>query len=201
MLPASETAATPHPPNADPLPLATMVQEVLESTEDIADEEPSLSSIPDECRLSPVERKRKQRRSGIIIRKILRQPPKTSFQTKSSLTLIDSEESTTANSKECHTKLFHAIPKAQPAEQRYLPRQTAFYYLADPYIPELDVDMPIPAGDTVAIRLDNTGQVKAASLNAFVRLLTSKDSVLDQEFIPTFFLPPSVSSRPPHHVC
>ncbi|KAG5353195.1 hypothetical protein C0989_009376 [Termitomyces sp. Mn162] len=69
-----------------------------------------------------------------------------------------------------------------------LPRRSAIYYLADPYNGEEDVGMPSTTGERVAARFDRKGNVKAASLTALVRMLTAIESVIDQEFIPTFFV-------------
>jgi hypothetical protein len=134
----------------------------------------------------PPEKKKKLQR-GSVIRRIVRRKSRSSkaslfsHKTKSSATLVDFASAPINES-------FEVEVRARPVEPSYLPRQSALYYLADPYCPEIDVDMPLPTGETVAVRLDQYGVMKAASLTALVRILTSKDSVLDQDFTPTFFI-------------
>ncbi|KAJ6457851.1 hypothetical protein C8R47DRAFT_1203339 [Mycena vitilis] len=67
-------------------------------------------------------------------------------------------------------------------------RQSFIYDRADPLCPEEKVDMPLPEGDEVAIRLDSNGDVKAASLPALVQLLTSHHVIPLDEICETLFL-------------
>lgn len=136
---------------------------------------------------APPRKKRKLHR-GSVIRYIVGKKSTSSskaslfyHKTKSSATLVNPTPMPIKES-------FEVEIKARPAEPVYVPRQSALYYLADPYCPEVDVEMPVPTGECVAVRLDQHGEMKAASLPALVRILTSKESVLDQDFTPTFFI-------------
>ncbi|KAJ6613270.1 ras guanine nucleotide exchange factor domain-containing protein [Mycena sp. CBHHK59/15] len=75
-----------------------------------------------------------------------------------------------------------------PLENPYVVRQSFIYHRADPLCPGEDVDMPLPIGPSVAIRLDSNGELKAASLPALIRLLTSAHAPLEHDLLPTFFL-------------
>ncbi|KAG6890614.1 hypothetical protein C0995_006590 [Termitomyces sp. Mi166 len=134
--------------------------------------------------------------SGLLIYKVVRRRTKVKGSlaaqfAASSLTLVNPAPIATV-SKEPSASTpkgsFTAQVKEKPAEIPYLPRISAIYYLADPYNPEQDVDMPLPTGDTIAVRLDHKGDMKAASLTALVRILTSIESVTNEDFIPTFFV-------------
>ncbi|KAJ7672760.1 ras guanine nucleotide exchange factor domain-containing protein [Mycena rosella] len=58
------------------------------------------------------------------------------------------------------------VPPEAIVESPYVVRQSYIYDCTDPLRPQKKVTMPLPAGDTVAIRLDSSGDVKAASLPA-----------------------------------
>jgi RasGEF N-terminal motif/RasGEF domain len=126
---------------------------------------------------APLEKKQKKLSKRSIIRRIIGRRSISSkaslfsHETKSSVTLVAPTD---------------AQPK--PPEPKFVLRQSALYYLADPYCPAIDVEMPIPTGDTVAVSLDHNGSMRAASLTALVRMLTSKDSVLDPELTTTYFI-------------
>lgn len=191
-LPALPSDTTPNSVNENPGPLINVVDEVLNTEET---EFESSSSLLDDLVLVdasdiPPEKKKKNCR-GSMIRRIIGRKSTSSkvsiftHQTKSSITLVDHESVPLSTSPK---ESFMVEVKEHAPEIPYLPRQSAIYYLADPYCPEIDVEMPLPTGDTIAVRLDQHGVMKAASLTALVRILTSKDSVLDQEFTPTFFI-------------
>ncbi|KAF5382736.1 hypothetical protein D9615_002878 [Tricholomella constricta] len=173
-----------------PEPLVNIVEEVLKGEEC---EDTSPSSQEGGAIVEPPTTKKTKIRSGSMIRSIVRRrrasASKSSLFThrsKSSTTLVNAAE--TASLSSSVKESFSAEVKDRADEVPYLPRQSAIYYLADPYCPEIDVDMPLPTGDAVAVRLDHNGVMKAASLTALVRILTSKESVIDQEFTPTFFI-------------
>ncbi|KAG6900048.1 hypothetical protein C0993_003679 [Termitomyces sp. T159_Od127] len=160
------------------------------------EEEPAQYDTADpSCETPDVKRKS---RSGLLIYRVVRRRARfkgslAAHFAASSLTLIDlapvsgaSKEPSIPISKESWT----ARVKERPADIQvcaYLPRRSAIYYLADPYNPE-HVEMPFPTEETCSIRLDHKGDIKAASLNALVRILTTIESVKNQEFIPTFFV-------------
>lgn len=190
----AETPTSLEPIDEEPKPLVNIVEEVLNG-EDDSGSSPS-SQEADFFHGLPTTKKRKRIHSGNIIRSIVRRRRASSSKasvfthcTKSAAPLINTDATavkleTSSLSKES----FLAEVKERPAEMPYLPRQSTIYYLADPYCPEIDVDMPLPTGDAVAVRLDQNGVMKAASLTALVRILTSKESVTDPEFSPTFFI-------------
>ncbi|KAF7365182.1 Cell division control protein Cdc25 [Mycena venus] len=70
----------------------------------------------------------------------------------------------------------------------YILRQSFIYDRTDPLCPDQKVDMPLPTGDSVAVRLDPNGDVKAASLPALIQLLTSHHALPVDEMCETFFL-------------
>ncbi|KAJ7459906.1 ras guanine nucleotide exchange factor domain-containing protein [Mycena latifolia] len=80
------------------------------------------------------------------------------------------------------------VPSESMDENPYVVRQSFIYDCTDPLRPEERVTMPLPAGDTVAIRLDSNGDIKAASLPALVQLLTSHHDLAVDELQETFFL-------------
>jgi hypothetical protein len=125
-----------------------------------------------------------RRRESSIIHRILQLAPNPSNISISSTT----NSSLTAVDPRLPTKPLQEPEKCKHPELPYVLRQSAVYFPADPYCPEVDVEMPLPAGDAVAVRLDHLGMPKAASLTALVRMLTSKDAVIDPEFTDTFFL-------------
>ncbi|KAF8073724.1 ras guanine nucleotide exchange factor domain-containing protein [Lyophyllum atratum] len=181
----------------EPAPLVNVVEEVLNSEED-SKSAPSSREESDTLHDLPTTKK-KRKHSGSIIRNIVHRrrgsASKTSIfthRTKSSLTLLNTDATVchaeTSSLRSSPKESFSAEVKERAPEMPYLPRQSAIYYLADPYCPEIDVDMPLPTGDAVAVRLDQNGVTKAASLTALVRILTSKESVTDPEFSPTFFI-------------
>ncbi|KAG6816238.1 hypothetical protein H0H87_007475, partial [Tephrocybe sp. NHM501043] len=102
--------------------------------------------------------------------------------------VMDCADAENSSSDPLARESFLAEIKQKLEDMPYLPRRSAIYILADPYNPEEDVDMPLPSGDAFSVRLDHNGVVKAASLTALVRILTSIDGVLDQDFIPMFFV-------------
>ncbi|KAJ6559139.1 ras guanine nucleotide exchange factor domain-containing protein [Mycena vulgaris] len=73
-------------------------------------------------------------------------------------------------------------------ENPYIVRQSCIYDCMDPLRPDEMVSMPLPVGDTVAIRLDSNGDVRAASLPALIQLLTSHHALPVDELRETFFL-------------
>ncbi|KAJ7761525.1 ras guanine nucleotide exchange factor domain-containing protein [Mycena maculata] len=79
----------------------------------------------------------------------------------------------------------------------YIVRQSCIYDRADPLRPDVKVDMPLPDGDTVAIRLDSNGDVLAATLPALIQLLTSHHDLDEDAFCETFFLGFRLFSSPP----
>ncbi|KAJ6477379.1 ras guanine nucleotide exchange factor domain-containing protein [Mycena vitilis] len=82
-----------------------------------------------------------------------------------------------------------SFARSEPQDDRpYVVRQSFIYDRADPLCPEEKVDMPLPEGDEVAIRLDSNGDVKAASLPALVQLLTSHHVIPLDEICETLFL-------------
>ncbi|KAJ7095821.1 ras guanine nucleotide exchange factor domain-containing protein [Mycena belliarum] len=70
----------------------------------------------------------------------------------------------------------------------YVARQSFIYDCTDPLRPTEKVTMPLPTGDTVEIRLDSKGQVKAATLPALIQLLTSHHDLAISDIRETFFL-------------
>jgi hypothetical protein len=87
--------------------------------------------------------------------------------------------------------------RSEPQEdQRYIVRQSFIYDRADPLCPDEKVDMPLPTGDSVAVRLDSDGDVKAASLPALIQLLTSHHALPVDEMCETFFLSFRLFSSP-----
>jgi hypothetical protein len=165
----------------EPAPLVKIVNEVLNEGDISGDNDShdvGISSIAD----TSLDRKRKRPRTSSIIRRIVGRRSVASkaslfsSKTKSSATLVNCDAVLTTDAK------------PRPPEPPFVLRQSALYYLADPYCPEIDVEMPVPSGDTAAVRLDQSGSMKAASLTALVRMLTSKDSVLDLDFTTTFFI-------------
>ncbi|KAF8627475.1 hypothetical protein AX17_006287 [Amanita inopinata Kibby_2008] len=78
--------------------------------------------------------------------------------------------------------------RGRPADKKlpdipYVPRQSAFF----PDVSEDGGEMPLPTGDTNLVRLNYAGEVKAGSFTALVRMLTSKNAILEPDLIPTFF--------------
>ncbi|GLB38350.1 hypothetical protein LshimejAT787_0502150 [Lyophyllum shimeji] len=177
-----------------PQPLVNIVEAVLNGEHDTGS-----PSSPEETHSSQdllATKKKKRIGSGNIIRSIVRRPRGGSsrasiltLRTKSSATLINPDTAVVnPEASSLSTSPQESSAAERPVEMPYLPRQSAFYYVADPYCPEIDVDMPLPSGDADAVRLDHNGVMKAASLTALVRILTSKESVTDPEFSPTFFI-------------
>ncbi|KAG6897648.1 hypothetical protein C0992_012627 [Termitomyces sp. T32_za158] len=141
---------------------------------------------------------KRKSRSGVLIHRVVRRRAKVKGSlaahfTASSLTLADltpvatvPKEPSVPTSKEPSTMRVKEN-SADIQSPAYLPRRSAVYYLADPYHPE-DVEMPFSTEETASIRLDHNGEIKSASLTALVRILTTIESVKNQEFIPTFFV-------------
>jgi len=188
----SEDSAEPLRAKAESAPgtLANIVAEVLQSPESTP-VTPSLEPVYTSKRkpANNPARKASSQRKGSIIRRILQRTPKASnastlpSETESFLTLVGPEFGTTPI-----VEPSKSLAESAPPKPSYILRQSAVYFPADPYCPEVDVEMPLPAGDTVAVRLDHLGAYKAASLTALVRMLTSKDAVTDLEFTDTFFM-------------
>lgn len=164
-------------------PLVNIVNEILD-TEGIAGATTSHDCDTSGTTNVSLEKKKKRLRRNSIIRRIVKRGSIASkaslfsYRTRSSVTLVNREVNNSLTTDE----------KPRPPEPTFVLRQSAMYYLADPYCPEIDVAMPVPTGDTAAVRLDQHGSMKAASITALVRMLTSKDSVLDPEFTTTFFI-------------
>jgi len=172
---------TGRPAGPEPAPLVNIINEVLDKENATratpSQDEFDASYTTDASR----EKKKKRIRRNSIIRRIVGRGPtasKASRSSKSSVTLLNHNT----------TQSLIANPKPRLPEPLFVLRQSALYYLADPYCPEIDVEMPVPTGDTAAVRLDQHGLMKAASLTALVRMLTSKDSILDPDFTTTFFI-------------
>lgn len=160
------------------------------------EEEPAQYHVADaSCETHDAKRKS---RNGVSMHRVIRRRAKVKGSlaaqfAASSLTLVDltstatvSKEPAVPSSKESST----GRVKEKPADIQalvYLPRRSAIYYLADPYHPE-DVELPFTKEETGSIRLDHKGDIKAASLTSLVRILTTIESVTNQEFIPTFFV-------------
>ncbi|KAF7346360.1 Cell division control protein Cdc25 [Mycena sanguinolenta] len=89
----------------------------------------------------------------------------------------------------------HLRPEPR-ADVPYVVRQSFIYNRSDPLCPEQKVDMPLPTGDLVAIRLDANGDVKAASLPSLIQLLTSHHALPVDEMCETFFLSFRLFSSP-----
>ncbi|KAJ6585046.1 ras guanine nucleotide exchange factor domain-containing protein [Mycena capillaripes] len=81
--------------------------------------------------------------------------------------------------------LFRSEPRE---DQPYIVRQSFIYDRADPLCPDEKVDMPLPTGEVVAVRLDSNGDVKAASLPALIQLLSSHHTLPVDDICETFFL-------------
>ncbi|KAG6916448.1 hypothetical protein DXG01_006776 [Tephrocybe rancida] len=138
--------------------------------------------------------------TGAIIAKVVRRRAKmrslASQFTASTITLVDSQTSDKVKTDSSAQSAKETSRAEEHADMPYLPRQSAIYYLADPYNPDVDVDVDadadadvtLPAEDSNDVRLDDNGVMKAASLPALVRILTSMQGVTDREFIPTFFV-------------
>jgi son of sevenless-like protein len=175
-----EEFAADEPAAQEPVPLVNIVNEVLD-TEDIAG-----SHHFDNSQLTHTSLEKKKKRLGksSLIRRIVR---RGSIASKASLFSYGTKSSVTLVNRDI-TQSQKMDVKPRLPEQPFVLRQSALYYLADPYCPEIDVEMPVPTGDTAAVRLDQHGFMRAASLTALVRMLTSKDSVLDPEFTTTFFI-------------
>lgn len=175
-LPAVPTELVPD--ECSPAPLVNIVREVLETEDNTAGATSHETADISQTTDNSLEKKKTRPRRHSIIRRIVGRnsiASKVSLfscGTKSSMTLVNCD-------------------KAKPSrllEPQFVLRQSALYYLADPYCPEIDVEMPVPTGDTAAVRLAQNGSMKAASVTALVRMLTSKESVLDPEFTTTFFI-------------
>ncbi|KAJ7784505.1 ras guanine nucleotide exchange factor domain-containing protein [Mycena metata] len=89
-----------------------------------------------------------------------------------------------------------ATPRSQPQEDRpYIVRQSCIYDRIDPTSEE-KINMPLPTGDSIAVRLDANGEVKAASLPALIQLLTSHHTFPVDDMCETFFLAFRLFSTP-----
>ncbi|KAF8895480.1 ras guanine nucleotide exchange factor domain-containing protein [Infundibulicybe gibba] len=139
--------------------------------------------------------KRWRFRRDEIIRRIVKRIPNSSkaslfsHGSGSSMTFVDcSSESDVASFEPLPKQSFRSNDPVRLPDVPYSIRQSDIFFRADPYAPELDVDMPLPVGEAVAVRLDHAGMMKAASLPALVRILTSKEGLLSAEFTTTFFL-------------
>ncbi|KAJ7044183.1 ras guanine nucleotide exchange factor domain-containing protein [Mycena alexandri] len=89
-----------------------------------------------------------------------------------------------------------STPPPQPQEDHpYIVRQSCIYDRIDP-TSEAKIDMPLPTGDIIAVRLDANGEVKAASLPALIQLLTSHHTFPVDDMCETFFLAFRLFSTP-----
>ncbi|KAK7048394.1 cell division control protein Cdc25 [Favolaschia claudopus] len=87
--------------------------------------------------------------------------------------------------------------RPEPREDMpYIARQSYIYHRYDPLCPDQKVDMPLPTGELVAVRLDHNGDVKAASLPALIHLLTSHHVIPVDEMVETFYLSFRLFSSP-----
>ncbi|KAG5648370.1 hypothetical protein DXG03_004942 [Asterophora parasitica] len=159
------------------------------------------SSIAEEA-ITDSKRTKLRTKAGSIIRNVVKRRPASvrskisqfTQRSKSSVTLGDDPDSVTLVADETssvafsHQESFSCDMKERPEELPYVLRQSMIYYVADPYCPEIDIQMPLPTGDDIAVRLDAKGAMKAASLTALVRILVSKEAVLEPDFTPTFFI-------------
>ncbi|KAG5651659.1 hypothetical protein H0H81_007939, partial [Sphagnurus paluster] len=202
--------------------LVNAVKCILESpTDETSDHAPTASDETDTiCNLpvnSSISKKKQIRNRGrLLVKRIARRRHASVLKaasvisqlaSSSSSTLLNSDDtlssdtssdiSTSWESLESPKESFSSENKEREAEVPYIPRQSAFYYTADPYC-GTDVEMPIPTGDSIAVRLDHKGEMKAASMTALVRILTSKESVLDPDFIALFFISFRFFSSPKH---
>ncbi|EEB91834.1 hypothetical protein MPER_09743 [Moniliophthora perniciosa FA553] len=66
-------------------------------------------------------------------------------------------------------------------------RNSAAYFVPDPEHPEKDVEMPPLEGETVDVRLSPSGDMKAASLTALIRMATSRDFLKDPKICQQLF--------------
>ncbi|KAJ7505265.1 ras guanine nucleotide exchange factor domain-containing protein [Mycena galericulata] len=113
-----------------------------------------------------------------------------SFLKRSALTVTNPDASSFTSSTT-------TLVRPEPTEIPYIARQSFIYDRADPLHPGDKVDMPLPAGDSVAIRLDSNGDVRAASLPALIQLLTSHHFLDEEELRRSFFLSFRLFSSPP----
>ncbi|KAJ7600617.1 ras guanine nucleotide exchange factor domain-containing protein [Mycena floridula] len=58
----------------------------------------------------------------------------------------------------------------------YLVRMSQIYPTSERLPSDLDVEMPMPIGDSVAVALDDSGGIRAVSCTALIRMLTSDES-------------------------
>uniref|UniRef100_A0A0W0G0Y3 Ras GEF n=1 Tax=Moniliophthora roreri TaxID=221103 RepID=A0A0W0G0Y3_MONRR len=66
-------------------------------------------------------------------------------------------------------------------------RNSAAYFVPDPEHPEKDIVMPPLEGETVDVRLSPSGDMKAASLTALIRMATSRDLLKDLKICQQLF--------------
>ncbi|KAG6854114.1 hypothetical protein C0991_010278 [Blastosporella zonata] len=190
-LPALPPVHIESPIIEEPESLLDSVEEVMKS-----EEAPDCPVSQDESRDTSSGTSPRKSRYASIISKVVRRRATVNESLASQFaqltpTLVDrssAEPQTKDLSAPPARESFSAQAKDKPADMPYLPRKSMIYFLADPDDPEVDVDMPLPTGDTVAVRLDHTGNIKAASLTALVRILTSMEGVLNEDFTPTFFV-------------
>jgi RasGEF N-terminal motif/RasGEF domain len=183
-LPALPIVVAVVPAVEEPAPLVNIVNEVMDSDDNAgatSSEDFSTSHMNAPGTTVPLEKRKRRLSKSSIIRRIV---GRGSIASKASLFTHKTKSSATLVARDALT----TDVKERLPEPRFVLRQSALYYLADPYCPEIDVEMPVPTGDTVAVRLDQNGTMKAASLTALVRMLTSRDSVLDPELATTFFI-------------
>ncbi|KAJ6508749.1 ras guanine nucleotide exchange factor domain-containing protein [Mycena sanguinolenta] len=145
----------------------------------------------------PVDAAIPQTRKHTFIHRILQMrvefakaKPRPNVLKRSPLAVIDLNISSSADSFTSHLR-----PEPR-GDVPYVVRQSFIYDRSDPLCPEQKVDMPLPTGDLVAIRLDPNGDVKAASLPALIQLLTSHHALPVDEMCETFFLSFRLFSSP-----
>lgn len=196
-------------PDVEPPPLARIVVEVMEASTESAETASQLSHCTDSTSVadtdflmvpnangpsSPqIDIRSKGKKWHInskqskLIRRILQMTPSSSKLARSLRSRHSHRSSVTLVNAVEPGETFEAIPRPRLEDVPYELRQSAVYFSADPYCPEVDVEMPKLTGDTVAVTLDNEGTVKTASLTALVRMITSKDVLKLHWLADTFF--------------
>ncbi|KAM6494361.1 Ras guanine nucleotide exchange factor domain containing protein [Amanita muscaria] len=66
-------------------------------------------------------------------------------------------------------------------------RQSAYLLPSEQAPFQFNVEAPLPSQSRDSVQFNDAGEVKGASFAALVRMLTSKDAILDPDLAPTFF--------------
>ncbi|KAL0580617.1 hypothetical protein V5O48_001347 [Marasmius crinis-equi] len=181
--PRSSSESTPNSPQSSIIELPTVSSETTTLIDTASIDHQSLD-LPSE---------RPKVKTSIIQRALRLRPSFASLLSstrfRSTTTLVasvnESEEGpdgTKKNDIEDYMRRHKALPDIP-----YTLRQSAVYFLPDPLHPEVDVEMPLPSGETVEIRLSPQGEYKGATLTALIRLITSKDVIKNPRTAQLFY--------------